>query len=520
MYRTNERTNAIVRLLIAGLPVGLGLGLVTAGCYQSSEEDDDEPAVIISGGDAMNNGNGSGGGNDVVGGGDAGGTSSDSSTNTNGDDGGTTTKRDTGPNQQMCKVKQPSGFKAAPTTFSVPTPRCGEEFDAIADYRGDLRYQLVDLTADGQSDLVVTAEGCDEAVGTKRWDFYPASDSGFAKSPKPYRIPTPRCDTEFDFSSGGARGKVEYMLRDMTGDAYPDLVIYDEDCDEAVGRSRWDVYKGGAEGFARTPTDYGLPSPRCNESFDGPSGRGDLEYGLRDMTGDGWVDIVVYDEGCDENIGSTRWDVYAGGKNGFEKRPTEWSLPTTRCNDPFDALASTRGEVEYTLMDFTGDGASDLVVVDEDCDEAIGRSRWDLYPAQKSGFAKTPTSYGLPTPRCSNEWDGIADYRGDLEYLTTRVACESFPSLVVTEDACDEAVGRSRWGLYRGKSGAFAQQPSSFSLPAPRCNEDFDAWTDSGGDLEYSVLNLRGDGGVEVVVFDDGCDTDIGKVHWDVYELK
>jgi hypothetical protein len=93
---------------------------------------------------------------------------------------------------------------------------------------------------------------------------------------------------------------------------------------------------------------------------------------------------------------------------------------------------------------------------------------------------------------------------------------DGHPDLVVFRDGCDATVGTTHWDVYPWSSGGFAATPAPFTLPAPRCQVDFDEAAQSGS-LTYTTMALTDACGVSLVVFRDGCDPTVGQSHWDVY---
>jgi hypothetical protein len=286
-------------------------------------------------------------------------------------------------------------------------------------------------------------------VGAQRWDVYPGAATGFAQSPKPFAIPPARCQVKFD-QLAELYTPVRYSLLELTGDALPDLVVHADTCDTAVGASRWDVYPASASGFAQAPVAFAIPAARCQVTFDEASeASGSLKYALLDLTADARADLVVYDDSCDAAIGSQRWDVYPSSASGFAAGPSPFSLPAPRCQAPFDALAEVYGPVEWGLIDLSCDGYPDLVVTADDCDTAVGLSRWDVYLGGASGFGAAPQSLGVPAPRCQAKFDSMSDVYGGAPYALLSLGKPVRPSLVVYDDDCDAQVGLGRWDAYR-----------------------------------------------------------------------
>ena len=345
----------------------------------------------------------------------------------------------------------------------------------------------------------------------------PGMPTAFASTPASLSLPAARCGVAFD-AIGRSSGALEYVLLDLGADNIPDLVVHQDDCALDVGKTRWDVYSGSATGLAATPQAFSLPAPRCGVAFDETArGSGALEYALLEVTGDGLVDLVVYQDDCDASIGKTHWDVYAASPSGFSATPVALSLPAARCGVAWDELGRGSGALEYVLMDMTGDKFADLVVYQDDCEAAIGQSRWDVYAGSASGFATTPTAYGVPAARCGVKWDEPSRSSGSLRYYLLDLTGDQRSDLVVARDSCDAAIGQSRWDVYPGGATSFAAGPSPYALPAARCGTSWDATGKSSSALRYSLFDASCDKFPDLVVTRDGCDTQVGASRWDVY---
>lgn len=421
-------------------------------------------------------------------------------------DGGT--KNDGSPGQ-TCQTSALESIAAAPTSYALPAPRCNTSFDAAAG-AGAVAYSLLDLTNDGDADIVVFQDQCDATVGQSHWDVYAAGDSGFAAAPSPYALPAPRCNTSFDAAEG--TGAVSFSLLDMNDDARPDLVVTADQCDATVGQTHWDVYLGSASGFAAAPISYSIPAPRCQRNFDALGGYGAVGYQVLDLDGDGRSELVVYHDDCDSTVGATHWDVYRAGNAGFAAAPTSFSLPAARCQVAFDQL-SAADAVTFQLLDLDGDGRLDLVVTQDMCDDTVGATHWDRYAGSPTGFAAAPTSFSVPAARCQQSFDAAAS-SGSLVYSLQPRACAA-PSLIVTQDMCDTDVGVSRWDIYDGSAAGFAAAPRSVTIPAPRCQSDFDS-LDGQGEVDWVWASLASANPALVVTLDQ-CSSDVGQSHWDLY---
>jgi hypothetical protein len=336
-----------------------------------------------------------------------------------------------------------TGFAAAPTPFTVPAPRCQTSFDSAAQDSG-VAYATTDLTGDGNPDLVVFKDGCDSTVGQTHWDVYAWGATGFAPTPTAFTVPAPRCQTSFDRDAQD--GSVSYATMDLTGDGHADLVVFKDSCDATVGQTHWDVYPWSSSGFAAAPTAFSVPAPRCQTSFDGAAADDAVSYSAMDLTGDGHVDLVVFQDSCDPTVGQTHWDTYAWSATGFAAAPSPFTVPAARCQTSFNE-ASQDGSVSYSTVDVTGDGHPDLVVVQDSCDATVGQTHWDVYPWGSSGFATAPTAFVLPAPRCQTSFDAMAQ-DGSVSYAAMRLADACSTNLVVFQDSCDATVGATHWEVY------------------------------------------------------------------------
>ena len=426
----------------------------------------------------------------------------------------------TGGGAPVCPPGLPPAFQAAPAPLTLPPPRCQVSFGELGEIYPPVRYSLLDLSGDSRSDIVVFHDDCDTAVGQTRWDVYVASDTGFAAAPTAFSIPAARCQVAFD-ESAEAYPPVRHALLDLTGDAFVDLVVYADACDTAVGKTHWDVYPGSPSGFAASPQPFSIPPARCQVSFDELGQVYDpVRYSLLDLTGDSLTDLVVYRDTCDTEVGATHWDVYAGSPSGFAQAPSAFSIPAPRCQVPFDQIAASYDPLKYALLDLTGDARADLVVCDDQCDAQIGTSRWDVYPASATGFAPAPSAFGLPAPRCQVPFAELSQAYAAVHWGLVDLSCDGYPDLVVTSDQCDANVGVSHWDVYSASPSGFAPAPTSLGVPAPRCQQSFDAMSEPYGGASFSLLSLGTQARPALLVYKDECDTEVGLSHWDAYRLE
>jgi hypothetical protein len=287
-----------------------------------------------------------------------------------------------------------SGFADAPTAFALPSGYAAGSFAQISAAppcgpSGTPTYALADIDGDRRPDLIVTHVCGDAATGDTQWIVHPAGDAGFGGA-RTWQLPTGYAAGSFGLVSGappcGPNGTPTYALTDLDGDHRPDLVVTHVCGDGAIGDTRWALHRGQDGGFAAAaayalPTGYptgsfGLISaaPACGAS-------GTPTYALADVGGDGVADLVVTSACGNGALGTSHWDVHAGGTGGFAATADPISLPAGYPAGSFGRLAAApacgpNGTPTYALTDIDGDHRPDLVVTHVCGDAATGDTRW------------------------------------------------------------------------------------------------------------------------------------------------
>jgi len=378
----------------------------------------------------------------------------------------------------------PDGFATSATQWSVPEGGwTGQGFvrlwGSVTD-AGDEDWTTTDLTGDGIPDLVVTGRYDGEAFevlghdGGPHWNVYEGGPDGFATSATQWSVPEGGWTGQgFVRLSGGVTdaGDEDWTTTDLTGDGIPDLVVtgrYDGEAFEVLGHGngpRWDVYAGGAGGFAASATPWSVPGGGWSgQGFVRLSGSvtdaGDEDWTTTDLTGDGVPDLVVtgrYDGTAFEVLGhgdSPRWDVYTGGPDGFAASASPWSVPAGGwMGQGFARLAGTvadPGDEDWTTIDLNGDGLLDLVVTghyDGTAFEVLGHgaeARWDLHIGSAGGFAEEPVAWPVPAGGWSDRGfarpSGTVSGAGDEDWTTTDLDGDGHPDLIITGDYDGDAL--------------------------------------------------------------------------------
>ena len=337
------------------------------------------------------------------------------------------------------------------------------------------RFQLLDITGDGATDLVVT-DGCDaQGIGSTHWDVFENTGDGFAQTPTTWTLPSffsdnPDLFDEMQGSTSCGEGSFRFQVLDITGEGVVDLLVTDA-CDAAgIGTTQWQVFEGGEGGFADDPIDWTLPplfagnpdlfentadSHACEASLS-------FRFQLLDIDGSGALDFLVTDACDTEGVGTDRWDVYTNLGDGFAQEPTPWALPPLiEGADPFDRVANALGcsgneQFRFITTDLSGDGAPDLVVTDA-CDaQGVGTANWSVYENDgASGFVADATQWDLPQLLTGGTdlYEEIADAhpcRGDQQfrYQLLELSGDGAPDFVVTDECDPEGAGTTRWSSF------------------------------------------------------------------------
>jgi hypothetical protein len=289
----------------------------------------------------------------------------------------------------------PTGFADMPQLWDAPgaTGAAAGGFQLTA-YNGPLRYQTLDVTADGRPDVVVTRDDATPGVGTDHWLVYPNDGSGWSPTAIEWALPAPPLGApawEVTFGGECQDGGFSAELRDLDGDGALDLVLKWSDCGGVTQPSgEWRVYRGGAAGFAATADTWTLPALVAGIDC----GFGDFfEWELRDMDGDARPDIVVARDECSGTgaaTGHSSWRAFRNLGDGFASSGIEWALPPhPGYGFAFEHFQHSSAcgfggkSIGWTTREMTGDGVVDLVLRQDDCDAAdptLGRSHWRVYP--------------------------------------------------------------------------------------------------------------------------------------------
>jgi hypothetical protein len=384
-------------------------------------------------------------------------------------------------------------------------------------------------------------------------------------------VPWPERSGQGSREDEGVQSFYRWDVRDLNGDALPDLVVTLDERQPSVGADHWDVYEGTGSGFAATASPWPLPSrsgafwsegapwddteARVNHSV------GEIvehySWSTMDLTNDGLPDLVVMGDYVDLRVGLDHWEVYEGTGAGFSASSTTWALPSIAGSEwartgPWNEASGHARRLfdgEYTdyswsTLDLTGDGLFDLALTRDDADPTIGSDHWYVYEGTAAGFALVPARWALPSIAGAEDSELIFDtkdeelayrYVGDevltYSWATVDLTADGLVDLVLTHDGADPSVGDQRWLVYQGTGAGFASTPAPWTLPAIE-GEGWAVgvpwyWTHTGtfrtisegpGFYNASTFDLSGDGALDLVLTLDGADPSVGAERWLLYE--
>ncbi len=361
------------------------------------------------------------------------------------------------------------GFEDDATVWTLPAyfPANTEVLDDLAhdddvgcNSSQSLTFSLLDLTGDGDPDLVLTDKCDTEGVGTDEWHVYPNTGSGFDDEatvwslPKYFPANTEVLDDLAHDDDVGCNSSqsLTFSLLDLTGDGDPDLVLTDKCDTEGVGTDEWHVYENNGDGFDDDASVWSLPAyfPANTEVLDdlahdddtGCNSSQQLTFSLLDLTGDGALDLVLTDK-CDaEGVGTDEWHIYPNTGSGFDDEATVWSLPkyfpaNTEVLDDLahddDTGCNSSQQLTFSLLDLTGDGALDLVLTDKCDDDGVGTDEWHVYENNGDGFDDDASVWSLPAYFPANA-EVLDDLAHDDDHGCTSSQKMTFSLLDLTGD--------------------------------------------------------------------------------------
>ncbi|HCH62133.1 MAG TPA: hypothetical protein DFR83_04965, partial [Deltaproteobacteria bacterium] len=440
-----------------------------------------------------------------------------------------------------------TGYSGAVTELTLPEGYGVRTFAAAGnagDCDGDRpRWTFADITGDGRSDIVVVRSPCgDVDPGLTTWTVHEASDTGFGDGIEwtlPTEIPAGLLQRPGNLPGCTGNNQPRWALRDITGDARPDIV-FTQSCEDAsvIGTTQWRVFANTGTGFA-DESALSLPSGYPEGTLDAFDSQPDCAtgrpgYSLLDLDNDGEFDLVITATPCeDDDPGITHWSVHENTGTGFSNIPTSFTLPGSYATGTFSAPghggSCSDGIPRWSAVDLDGDTFLDAVVTWRDCDETVvGTTEWRVHAGSATGFASAPTTWTLPTGYGLNAFSAVA---GDLScpdarprYQLLDMEADGRLELVVLRSPCeDDDVGTARWLVHRSADTMFSSMPDDWLLPEAygdgtfhrvgaerQCAPEIPGWLPA---------DPNQDGLQDILVNSSAClDNAIGDTVWGVHE--
>lgn len=320
-----------------------------------------------------------------------------------------------------------------------------------------------------------------------------------------------------------AVGDDAWSLLDLDGDGALDLVVPSVAHKSANGwvtrvkgyplTTFWEVYYGGQSGGYRrqpqawrVPADVGLAERGLVAPSGTPTAFDDHAWALRDVDGDGRLDLVVTGIGAPTDLGeiaplgppdAPRWDVYRNDGERFAEVPTPWPLPQQLTLGTVDGDVVAVAGLAWSTFDADGDGWWDIVLTGDGLPAtAFGfpaEPHWRVYRGGPGGFSGDPAQWRLPQGgevlsgfsriagdggAAGDELWALVDLDGDRRrelVVTGRVDVSAGATALVSD------AGAPYWKVYRQGEGGFELSHETFAVPQGR-----------GGSSDRGLYAIRG----------------------------
>ncbi|HJN74914.1 MAG TPA: hypothetical protein QGF58_13365 [Myxococcota bacterium] len=314
-----------------------------------------------------------------------------------------------------------------------------------------------------------------------------------------------------------------WRLLDIDGDDAMELVVTYYEGLTGVGTSRWLVYHDDGTGFTTTATDWDLPTGFPENTFylaydastESPN------WGLVDLDGDGLSELVVTRYDAIPELGDSAWRVFSNTGVGFSSSGVDWDLPTGFPSGTFHQVSDpSSASPNWVLMDVDGDLDLDLVGTEYEGIEGLGDTRWLTYDNLSPGFSGSGDTWSLPEGFVAGEFSTAYDRStASPNWAVGDLTGDGTPELVVTWYEGLEGVGSTQWMVYPpSDEGGFQEVSQSWPLPEGYADGSFtDIWNPYGDGLVWSLLDLDGDGALELFVHTEtasGNNATVGTTKW------
>ena len=371
-----------------------------------------------------------------------------------------------------------AGWSTTGTVWALPPPGrpygWGLTSSPSCDSQARARFDLADVTGDGRPDLVVF-DDCDAEtpVGQGAWRVHAGGAGGFESEAALWTLsgePTAAAFAAAEQRDCGVDQTPRYALTDADADGIPDLLLTG-DCGAhpGLGTDHWRLLPGTGAGFdaaaarrlALPDLGEGVVLPMTGSM--GCQSPTDLVFGFGDVDMDGPMRLIIggYCDGRAEP-GTTRWDTYPLGADGFATAPEPLVLPDLGVERAWlrgtDLRCGAGMPVATSFWDANGDGIRDVLVREMcagDAPAGLGVDHYRLWLRGPDLTLSGELRFELPVDPegtlhlelgddyCGHEGDeivGVRDLDGDSQPdLVTSYGCSR-----------DGPVGWTEWGVSLG----------------------------------------------------------------------
>lgn len=433
-------------------------------------------------------------------------------------------------------------WSAPPTAWALPPDMplpVAEHPDATCDADGLGAWVLRDMDGDGLVDLLVTRDCADATVGDVAWRVHRGTGAGFGAG-EAWTLPESGdasadtwATTELaEPSCADGAGRSAYTLRDLDGDARPDLVELST-CAEDLDVSAWRLHRNVGDGFA-PPVDWPVPGDEvdlhalrptlaCDGTVDLPA------WDLLDLDGDARPELVRLAV-CDGSVQVAGWTVWHNDGAGFAEAGSPWAPPpgieADRLRHDVAECADQEPVPAWFLEDLDGDGRPDFVVPEDCLDPDVGTTRWGWHRNDGDGFDATRASWNLPGVYRARSFataptadEGCLGGRGAAWALLDADGAGA-PDLVVMDDCLGGLLGDTHWRVHVAEADGYSVAAAAL-LPTGYTARAFSPPAADAPDCSRTVsrpawapVSLDGDGRPDLVVTAACDDPDVGVATW------
>jgi hypothetical protein len=158
-----------------------------------------------------------------------------------------------GTSQWLWHANTGAGFSSSASSWSLPSAYGTAEFESIGDINGgDPAWSLLDIDADGQVELVVTAypSSGSSSLGTDSWWVHDNTGAGFDSSASGWALPSSLGSGAFSrIYDETSTTQPYWSLLDLNGNSAVDIALtrWDSTGIAGLGTTQWIWYESSCD---------------------------------------------------------------------------------------------------------------------------------------------------------------------------------------------------------------------------------------------------------------------------------